>query len=92
MKNPEPRFALQNCNIINSRIIGNNHVKVRIAQQIGGVYGQSIDAVAWRSVDTEIGRILLQEKPRNISIAGTIKINNWQERENLQFFIEDVLL
>jgi single-stranded-DNA-specific exonuclease len=92
MKNPEPRFALQNCNIINSRIIGNNHVKLRIAQQIGGVYGQSIDAVAWRSVDTEIGRILLQEKPRNISIAGTIKINNWQERENLQFFIEDVLL
>lgn len=88
-KNHEPRFALTNCRVVNSRLIGENHVKAVLAENSAGMYGKNIEAIAWRSADTEIGQILLGKKHK-ISVAGNAKINVWQDQERVQFIIEDL--
>ena len=46
--------------------------------------------MAFRSSTTTLGEALLNAKGRAMHIVGQARINSWQGRETVDFFIDDV--
>jgi single-stranded-DNA-specific exonuclease len=88
--NPEPLFAVTDAYLAKVDVIGGSHLKCIIGDARAGGKGGTIKAMAFRSVDTDLGRFLLSASGKNLSFAGKIKINNWQGYERAEFFLEDV--
>lgn len=88
--NYEPVFAVQDAFLAKAEIIGNDHIRCIIGDARSGGRGSTIKAMAFRSVDTDLGRFLLSGSGKNLSFAGKIRINNWQGYERAEFFLEDV--
>jgi len=86
MGNPEPRFAIRNARVVQSDVVGTDHVRCRVAGSGGG----SLKAIAFRAADQELGALLL--KARNgapVHLAGRLRIDRWQGREQAQLMIDD---
>ncbi len=82
--NSEPRFIVSEVKIIKPEIIGENHIRCFIANT-----DKLIRAMAFRSVGTELERVLMQSKA--IAVLGKISVNYWRGNESIQFLIEDAL-
>lgn len=93
--NAKPKFIIRNLRKTNARIIGENkqHISCNFSSLSNvGFYG-NLQAVAFRSVGTPVGDILLDDGfLRPVSIAGELSINNWMGVEKVQMLIEDVLV
>jgi single-stranded-DNA-specific exonuclease len=81
--NSEPRFALADCKIIRSDIVGEKHVSVIFMQG-----GQRVRGIAFRAMESELGPTLLAKRER-IHLAGHLRIDEWQGEERVQFHIGD---
>lgn len=90
--NPSPKFVLYNCMIIRTDIVGEKHVRCIIGSHMTGQSGPTIKAMSFRSVDTEIGTVLLHSKGKLAHIAGQVRINSWQGNETAEFTIEDIII
>ena len=56
-------------------------------------FSGNLSAVAFRSVATPVGEILLDPKfKKPMSLVGTLNINSWMGVEKVQMIIEDVLV
>ncbi|MFC1659225.1 single-stranded-DNA-specific exonuclease RecJ [Pseudomonadota bacterium] len=53
--------------------------------------GSGISSVAFNVVNTKMYEFLLSSKGKKIDVVGTIEINKWNNKEMVQFFIEDVM-
>lgn len=84
--NPPPRFVFPAHHVNFAKIVGNGHV--RCSLQAGD--GSRIDAVAFRSADTPIGELLLNNNGMPLHIAGSLKINSWGGRVKVEMIIDDV--
>ena len=83
--NPEPKFILKDVNLFNAKIVGENHIKCSISDSTNS----RLDAIAFRSVGTELGKSLLNNY--HAHVIGRLKISEWNGRESLQMHIEDVI-
>lgn len=81
--NPEPTFALADVQVERPTALRGGHVRVTLTDQTGG----RLKAVAWRAEDTELGRRLLAGG--RLHVAGKLKPDDWQGRENVELEIED---
>jgi len=88
--NREPIFAVTDAYLSKVDIIGGSHIRCIIGDSRAGGTGGTIKAMAFRSVDTDLGRFLLEASGKNLSFAGKIRINNWQGYERAEFLLEDV--
>ena len=79
-----PVFAFPAHALRNTRIVGDHHVST----QIRSGDGASLKAIAFRSADTELGRLLL-DPPPNLHLAGTIDADFWQGARRVQLRILD---
>ena len=84
--NPPPRFVFPAHHVNFAKIVGNGHV--RCSLQAGD--GSRIDAVAFRSADTPIGELLLNNNGMPLHIAGSLKLNSWGGRTKVEMIIDDV--
>ncbi len=84
--NPPPRFVFPAHHVNFAKIVGNGHVRCTL--QAGD--GSRIDAVAFRSADTEIGALLLNNNGTPLHIAGSLKLNSWGGRTKVEMIIDDV--
>ncbi len=79
MKNEEPRFLLRNRTISDLRVVGaeGTHLQCRI----GGT----------KAIGFGLGTLMTSLSPdRNIDAVCRLSVNEWQGRQTVQFFIEDV--
>lgn len=83
--NPEPMFLLDKVQINDARVVGQDHVSVRLS----GPDGASIRAIAWRCSDLPLGKALLAGAG-GVQIAGRLKPDDWNGRKGVQFEIEDL--
>jgi single-stranded-DNA-specific exonuclease len=88
--NYEPIFAVKDAYLAKAEIIGGSHIRCIIGDSRAGGTGGTIKAMAFRSVDSELGKFLLASSGRNLIFAGKIRINNWQGYERAEFTLEDV--
>lgn len=86
--NAEPRFVIPDTHIIKSDIVGEQHVRVILSD------GQkSLKAIAFRSVNSALGDVLLSAKRRErLHIAGKIRRDSWLGHDKIQVIIEDAAL
>ncbi len=84
--NPEPKFTIENLKPINSKIVGEKHIKsILLAAD-----GSSIKTIAFNSVSNEIGAYLLKKNKKTFNIAGKLSLNEWKGQKNVEFIIDDI--
>ncbi len=85
--NPEPKIIIENVCFVNSVIIGNKHIKCYLADKMT----KNLKAIAFKSVDTQIGNAILASSGERFDVAGVLRKDTWQGKTSLQFIIEDIM-
>ncbi|WFE75655.1 single-stranded-DNA-specific exonuclease RecJ [Roseinatronobacter sp. S2] len=80
-----PRFAFADMAVRSTRPMGESHLRLRF----GGDHGPTLDAVAFRAFETDLGSFLMTSQGRRIHLAGQIEINHWGGRQTPQLRLED---
>ena len=84
--NPEPKFALEKLRTVNSKIVGENHIKSVLSAEDGS----TIKTIAFNAVETELSYYLLNKSKNPFNIAGKISLNEWKGKKNVEFIIDDI--
>lgn len=83
--NAEPVFALSAVRVGKSDIVGDGHIRCFLT----GADGGRLKAIAFRCVGTPLGHALLDKIGAPLHLAGRLRADNWQGREDVQFQILD---
>ena len=84
--NPEPKFLIENLKPVNSKIVGDKHIKSILM----GPEGTNIKTIAFNATDSEIGAYLLKKNSNTFNIAGKLSLNEWRGQKNVEFIIDDI--
>jgi single-stranded-DNA-specific exonuclease len=84
--NPDPVFALPAHTIAFADVVGGQHIRARLRSPDGAF----LNAVAFRSADTDLGRALIEGRGQSLHAAGTLSIDRWQGAERVQMRLLDV--
>lgn len=85
--NSEPRLMLANALLTKSDIVGAGHIRCFLSSLNGG----SLKSMAFRCVDNELGKALLNGAGKSFNLVGVLRRDNWQGRNQTQFIIEDAM-
>jgi single-stranded-DNA-specific exonuclease len=83
--NPEPRFVLPDARIAFADLVGTGHVRC----QIQGADGSRLKAIAFRVAEEPLGQLLLRSRGASLHLAGNLRVDRWQGREEVQLQIDD---
>lgn len=83
--NPEPRFAVPDLRVIRADLVGDGHVKAVLV----GADGARLKAIAFRSGGEPLGRALLAGAGAPLHLAGNVRLNSWQGRDDVQLVVDD---
>jgi single-stranded-DNA-specific exonuclease len=70
---PTPIFAFPAHRIDYAEIVGSGHIRCSLRADIGA----RLKAIVFRAADTDLGRMLLQNKGQPLHVAGTLGIDYW---------------
>ena len=84
--NPEPRFIVEDLKPMNSKIVGDKHIKSVLI----GPEGTSLKTIAFNATDSELGAYLLKKNNKTFNIAGKLSLNEWKGQKNVEFIIDDI--
>jgi single-stranded-DNA-specific exonuclease len=82
---PAPRIVAGPFQIVDSRIVGENHLRLQLA----GADGGRIKAMAWRKGDSEYGAALQGARGRPVHIAGRVKRDDWTGGSAVELELDD---
>jgi len=82
---PAPRVATGPVRIVESGIVGTDHVRLIVA----GDDGARFKAIAFRSAESELGQSLLNARGRKLWLAGRAKRDDWGSRPAAELHLED---
>lgn len=85
---PAPRFLFEEVRVLKATPVGTNHIRCLL-----GSFGEagSLMAIAFRSLETPLGDLLLNAQGKWLSLVGTLKGDDWQGTQRVQFIIEDAV-
>jgi single-stranded-DNA-specific exonuclease len=83
--NPEPVLAVPDVQVQFADVVGQGHVRLRLA----GADGVRLDAIAFRTAETALGRRLLEARGRQIHAAGRLRAEEWNGRQRVQLHLDD---
>jgi len=83
--NSEPRFALTNVRVAKADVVGAGHVRCFLVDNAGG----RLKAIAFRALGEPLGDALLDKSGLGLCLAGKLRPDNWQGREDVQLIIDD---
>ena len=86
--NNEPKFVIENLNVISSNIVKQNHIKSILRGKDGSVF----KSFAWNAINTPLESVLINKSKRNFNIAGRMKLNEWRGKNDVEFIIDDIAL
>jgi single-stranded-DNA-specific exonuclease len=81
-QNPEPVFMAQNIKVVSSKIVGENHRKMMLVQDVQPS-GRPFPAICFNAEDN------LLKKTKFSRIAFRLKWNRWNGNKTIQLIIED---
>lgn len=87
-ENPEPCFVFPDVKITKTILTKNGHIICKLLSPTG----KYLDAVAFRAENTPMGQKLLEKKDKTETfyIAGTLKLDTWNNNNKLQIFVRDI--
>jgi single-stranded-DNA-specific exonuclease len=83
--NAEPVLVLSGARVAKSDVVGGRHVRCFLTGPGGG----RLKAIAFRSLETPLGAALLDRAGAPLHLAGRLRADNWQGRDDVQFIIAD---
>ena len=84
--NPEPRFVIRDVKLVNSKIVGEKHIK----NVLVGSDSSTLKTISFNTVETELGSYLLKKNIKPFDIAGKLSLNEWRGERNVEFIIDDI--
>lgn len=90
--NREPKFIFHDVLITKADIISADHVRCFVKDGRAGGSGKSIKAMAFKCLETPLGKALLSSQGKTVDMVGRIKVNEWQGRQSVEMLVEDVAL
>ncbi len=84
--NPSPVFAFPAHRVVYADGAGTDHVRCAL---LGGD-GARLKAVAFRSLGTPMGELLLSERQMPLHVAGRLAADDWNGARKVQLLIDDV--
>ena len=84
--NPEPKFVIKNVRSVNSKIVGEKHIK----SVFEGSDSSTFKTITFNCVDNELGSYLLKKNIKNFNILGKLSLNEWRGQKNVEFIIDDI--
>ncbi len=85
--NASPRFAISELRVTRAMVVGNGHVKVTLLHADGA----RLEGIAFRAAETALGEALMRtSSTHDLTLAGSLKLDNWGGSERVQFLIDDV--
>jgi len=84
--NTEPRFVIKNLKVLNSKIVGEKHIKSVLL----GSDSTTVKSISFNSVESELGTYLLKKNIKSLNIAGKLSLNEWRAQKNVEFIIDDI--
>ncbi|WP_300301709.1 single-stranded-DNA-specific exonuclease RecJ [Ferrovibrio sp.] len=87
--NPEPRFALAGARVVTADVVGEKHVRCLLSA--GDGQGPRLKAIAFRSIEGELGPALLQARQTGsaLHLGGHLRADYWRGERRVQFVLED---
>jgi len=86
--NSEPKFVIENINVISTNIVGNNHIKSVLSGKDGTVF----KGFVWNGKNSPLEPYLNNKSKKRINVAGKMRLNQWRGKKNVEFMIEDIAL
>jgi len=83
--NAEPLIVLPDVQVNFADVVGKDHVRLRLS----GGDGATLDAIAFRTADTPLGKGLLAARGRRIHAVGRLRVDEWNGRKRVQLQLED---
>lgn len=83
--NEQPRFVIPNVRVSRADVVGQGHVRAFLTGQGGG----RLKAIAFKCVDTDLGVALLGSAGAAMHVAGTLRLDSWNGRNDCQLVIDD---
>jgi single-stranded-DNA-specific exonuclease len=83
----QPVFAIPAHRLRDSRLVGQNHVKVTLE----AVDGSRLDGIAFRAAETPLGDLLLNGRGTQIHVAGCLSADQWQGNRRIQLRVLDAV-
>ena len=84
--NPEPKFVIEDLKSVNSKVVGEKHIKSVLI----GPEGSSVKTIAFNAANSEVGVYLLKNNNKKFNIAGKLSLNEWRGQKNVEFIIDDI--
>ena len=84
--NPEPKFVIENLELIKSTVVGDKHIKSILVGQDGSV----VKSVTFNAVETDLEAYLFAKNQKKINIFGKLSLNEWKGKKNVEFIIDDI--
>ncbi len=90
MGNAEPLYIMENVTITSYKILKDTHIKCNVRASING---KVINVIAFGAMGTELGNCILNSVTTTpVSMLGKLQINVWQDKEQVQFLLQDIAL
>ena len=83
--NPEPMFMLPAVRLADARPMGERHLGCWVADPSG----RRLRALAFRSLGEPLGELHLASRGAPVHLAGRIRLDCWQDRQQITLQIED---
>lgn len=83
--NAEPRFALADARVVRADVVGGAHVRCILS----GSDGARLKAIAFRCLESELGKALLTAQGAPLHLAGVLRADRWNGAEGVQLLIDD---
>ena len=84
--NSEPKFMIENLDVIKSHIIGENHIKSILRGKDGFVF----NTMAWNAKNGPLEPYLIKKNKKLFNAAGKMRLNEWRGEKKIEFMIEDI--
>jgi single-stranded-DNA-specific exonuclease len=84
--NPSPVFAFPAHRVVYADGAGSDHVRCTVE----GNDGAKLKAIAFRSLSTPLGELLLSERQLPLHIAGRLAPDDWNGARQVQLMIDDI--
>lgn len=87
--NTEPRFVIQDIMISSYKIVGKKHISCYLKDASGT---KSMKSICFNCVDSNLGNEIINVvNNKSISLLGKINLNSWNNKESINFVIEDIM-
>lgn len=81
----EPVFAFPAHRVKFADVVGKGHVRLTLGDGAGG----SLKAIAFKAEQTPLGELLLSKRGQTLHLAGSLSLDTWQGREQVQVRVID---